>query len=82
MRYSFSPSVAVAIIMTMVNGCTSVCCIGGRLHKYISMIPYAKLDMITAIVSIVNEMGSGGRGVNRQRIEYIITTTLVTSIES
>ena len=77
-KYSLNPKVAMAMTMTIVRGCTSVCCIIGLLHRYIRINPLVKFATIVAMVSITKENISGGFGVIKHMIEYrqTITSTL------
>ena len=79
-KYSLLPRTAMAMTMTMVSGWTTVCCIAGRLHRYINTKPQANLAARVAMVSMMKETMSGGRGVIRQRTVYRKMRTFVACI--
>ena len=79
-KYSLSPKVAMAMTMTIVRGCTSVCCIRGLLHRYIRIKPLVRFATIVAMVSMIKENVSGGFGVIKHMIEYRQMTTLTLCI--
>ena len=69
MMYSFRHKVAMALIITMVKGCTKVCCMGGLVHRYIKISPWANIDSMVPMVSMAKDTASGGFGVMKQKMQ-------------